>query len=125
MVFKPTQRLCARTEARIKGFRSPAIKILRGAIVGMNERELPGVLKQDLSARRSQPSTALTKPSKTTVGSGTASIPKSELLALQSESSSISSAACFCAGRISNRGLADTFLRIKVRMGFVETLKAE
>jgi hypothetical protein len=84
-MFRPTQRLCARTEARIKGFRSPAIRILRGAIVGTNELELPGVLKQDLSSRRSQPSTAVTKQSKTTFGSGTSSIPKTELLALQSE----------------------------------------
>ncbi|KIW01350.1 uncharacterized protein PV09_07122 [Verruconis gallopava] len=83
MAFRQTQRLYARTEARVKGFRGPGIKILRDAIVGTSEIELPGVLKQDLSAKRSQPSAGRIASSKTTFGSGTSSIPKSELLALQ------------------------------------------
>lgn len=81
MAFKQTPQLLARTEARIKGFRSPAIKILRQAIVGTNELELPGVLKADHSVKRSQPSSAITKPPSATTG--VSSIPKSELLALQ------------------------------------------
>lgn len=83
MAFKPTPQLLARSEARIKGFRGPAIKMLREAIVGTNELELPGVLKADHSVKRSEPSTAILKPSTAATNSGVSSIPKSQLLALQ------------------------------------------
>jgi hypothetical protein len=85
MAFKPTPQLLARSEARIKGFRGPAIKMLREAIVGTNELELPGVLKSDHSVKRTEPSTAIIKPSTAATSSGVSSIPKSELLALQRE----------------------------------------
>lgn len=89
MAFKQTPQLFARTEARIKGFRGPAIKMLRTAIVATNEIELPGVLKQDHSKQKSEPSTAVSRPSKAVSGTGVSSIPKSELLALQSKCMSL------------------------------------
>lgn len=131
MAFKPTQQLCARTEARIKGFRSPAIKILRGAIVGTNELELPGVLKQDHSVKRSPPSNAVTRPSKAASGSGVSSIPKSELLALQRKfivtilpNHWQSSGCLFCLNE-SVLKICSPSLRIKIWMEFVKAVETK
>lgn len=85
MSFKPTQRLCSRNDARLKGFRGPAITAVRRAVVGTSDLELPGILKQDIAAKRSDGSESKTKISRVTFGSGTSKIPKSELIALQSK----------------------------------------
>jgi len=58
-MFRYTQRLQKRTEQRLKGFRTPSIRILRKAIAEINEPVRPGAFEQHVFNRRVQRPSAI------------------------------------------------------------------